>query len=111
MGSLTNFLIEGLRYIVFLFFITTSLILFFITFEISMLPVRLLILFFGYQPEKLNAVVFLMCYTVVCSLPLFYFCLSSSSLLGSSLASIGHFSSLLLTSAFIAKLPMYSLHL
>jgi len=110
-SSLTNFLIEALRYIVFLFFITNSLLLFFITFEISMLPVRLLILFFGYQPEKLNAVVFLLSYTVVCSLPLFYFCLSSSTLLGISLAGLGHFSGLLLTSAFIAKLPMYSLHL
>jgi len=109
--SLSNFLIQALRYIVFLFFITNSLLLFFITFEISMLPVRLLILFFGYQPEKLNAVVFLMGYTVVCSLPLFYFCLSCSSLLGISLSCIGHFSGLLLTSAFIAKLPMYSLHL
>merc|ERR1712212_159742 len=109
MGSLTKFLIEALRYIVFLFFITNSLLLFFITFEISMLPVRLLILFFGYQPEKLNAVVFLMRYTVVCSLPLFYFCLSSSSLLGLSLACIGHYSGLFLTSAFIAKLPMYCL--
>lgn len=110
-GSLTLFLIEALRYIVFLFFITNSLLLFFITFEISMLPVRILILFFGYQPEKLNAVVFLMSYTVVCSLPLFYFCLSSSSLLGISVSCIGSYSGLLLTSAFIAKLPMYSLHL
>jgi len=109
--SLTSFLIEVLRFIVFLFFVTNSLLLFFITFEISMLPVRLLILFFGYQPEKLNAVVFLMRYTVVCSLPLFYFCLSSSSFLGTSLACIGHYSGLLLTSAFIVKLPMYSLHL
>jgi len=110
-SSLTNFLIEALIYIVFLFFITNCLLLFFITFEISMLPVRLLILLFGYQPEKLNAVVFLVRYTVVCSLPLFYFCLTRLSLLGISLVRIGHFTGLLLTSAFIAKMPMYSLHL
>jgi len=39
------------------FIATSSLIVFFISYELSMFPVCLLILFYGYQPERLAALV------------------------------------------------------
>ena len=43
---------------------------FYILFEISLLPTLLIVLLFGYQPEKLRAGQYLLLYTVLASLPL-----------------------------------------
>jgi len=51
-------------------FTSNNLITFYIIFEATLLPIVLLILIWGYQPERLNAGIFILIYIVVSSLPL-----------------------------------------
>ena len=66
-------LFSVLMAVVFLSIKTKALIGFYIFYEISVIPVIIIILLYGYQPEKLMASLFLVIYTVVRSLPLFLF--------------------------------------
>ena len=55
---------------------------FYILFERSLLPTLLIILLFGYQPEKLQAGQYLLLYTVLASLPLLFSLLTQTIYLG-----------------------------
>ena len=52
---------------------TKSLLLFYVFFEFRIVPITLILFLFGYQPEKLQASLFLLLYTVVGSIPLLLF--------------------------------------
>nr|UPX88980.1 NADH dehydrogenase subunit 4 [Xylophagaidae sp. E81] len=52
------------------FFISSSFIIFFFFFELALVPTLWLILKWGYQPERLQAGVFMMMYTSCASMPL-----------------------------------------
>lgn len=51
-------------------FSTSSLINFYIWFEASLIPTLLIILYWGYQPERLQAGIYLIIYTITASLPI-----------------------------------------
>ena len=51
-------------------FSSTRLILFYVFFEASLIPVTVMVLGWGYQPERLQARGYLVLYTVGASLPL-----------------------------------------
>lgn len=51
-------------------FIRNNWILFYIIFEASLIPTLLLILGWGYQPERLQAGLYLIIYTIIASIPL-----------------------------------------
>lgn len=109
-ASLSSSLVTLLGLTVFLFFSTVSLFKFFISYEFSLLPISLLILLLGYQPEKLSATLFLITYTLLFSLPLLYFVAKfRGSVLG-----LGQNSNsclvFLLGLAFLVKSPLYILH-
>merc|ERR1719187_2576430 len=53
--SLLSALIFLLSLVVAVFLVTSSLFIFFLIFELSLVPVCLMIAIFGYQPEKLRA--------------------------------------------------------
>lgn len=53
-------------------FFTRNIIIFYILFEASLLPTLILVLGWGYQPERLQAGVYLIMYTVTASLPLLF---------------------------------------
>jgi len=53
-------------------FLDSSLIGFYFYFEASLIPTFLLILGFGYQPERLQAGLYLIFYTIFGSLPLLF---------------------------------------
>lgn len=76
-GCLALFLVTTLILIVMVFITTVSLFVFLVIFEFSLLPVSLLVLLLGYQPEKLSGVTWLITYTVICSSPLLYFCITN----------------------------------
>nr|YP_009926429.1 NADH dehydrogenase subunit 4 [Metacarcinus magister]QNH68772.1 NADH dehydrogenase subunit 4 [Metacarcinus magister] len=95
--------------------------LFYISFESSLIPTLILILGWGYQPERIQAGVYMLFYTLTFSLPLFgsllacfYFQgslvinLSSPVECGEFLKGLWYFSTIL---AFLVKLPMYMFHL
>lgn len=51
-------------------FISLDFIMFYLSFEAVLIPTFILILGWGYQPERLRAGIYLLFYTVFCSLPL-----------------------------------------
>lgn len=111
----------GLILVLLLYFSTNSLILFYIWFEASLAPTILLIILWGYQPERIQASIYLIIYTVTASLPLLLIlCLiysnTKSTIIITSITYIqpyinSHARALFITAAFIAKLPLFSLHL
>lgn len=70
-----------------------------------MIPILIIIFLYGYQPEKLKASLFLLLYTVVSSLPLFFF------LLYFDYNRVGLLLTLPATLGFIVKTPMFILHM
>nr|QNR04858.1 NADH dehydrogenase subunit 4 [Chorisquilla orientalis] len=102
-------------------FSSTDLFLFYISFEASLIPTLILILGWGYQPERIGAGIYMLFYTLTASLPLLvslmvlYSCGGSLTLglthevMGDSfIYSVWYMSSVF---AFIVKLPMFMFHL
>jgi len=108
--SLTCALVCLLSLIIGCFLCTYSLLVFFIIYELSLFPVSLLILLLGYQPEKINSMLYLLLYTVICSAPLLYLSVSCNSSLCSGFTTIGTYASFLVCTSFLVKSPMYTLH-
>lgn len=109
-SSLSSGLVFSLGLISFLFFTTESLLVLFVCYESSLIPVSLLILVFGYQPEKTNASFFLFIYMVVFSFPFLFFVVLYSGFISSSFSQVGSLSGLVLSLSFMAKSPLFTLH-
>nr|YP_010890232.1 NADH dehydrogenase subunit 4 [Conus litteratus]WJJ70329.1 NADH dehydrogenase subunit 4 [Conus litteratus] len=108
-------------------FICSNSLLFYFLFEASLIPTLMLILGWGYQPERLQAGMYMMIYTVAASLPLLFCILWASQkifcgemLISSTLRLHTIFTSnlwqwsllsVLVFAAFLVKLPMFSVHL
>nr|YP_010555849.1 NADH dehydrogenase subunit 4 [Cryptonema producta]UYR95081.1 NADH dehydrogenase subunit 4 [Cryptonema producta] len=104
-----------------LFFSACNWMDFFFFFEASLIPTFFLIVKWGYQPERLEASMYMMLYTVGFSLPLLmglmFFWSSMSSdmmLLAKMLGSFSYFEMnwtwLLMSLSFLVKLPIYGMH-
>nr|UWM10886.1 NADH dehydrogenase subunit 4 [Cuneopsis celtiformis] len=101
-------------------FLANSLLLFYVFFELSLIPTFLIICGWGYQPERLRASKFMVLYTVGASLPLLVFVLCLMFTSGSvSLSFLGFCDKIVKSSfvffmaivAFMVKVPMYGLHM
>nr|YP_010165779.1 NADH dehydrogenase subunit 4 [Nemoura meniscata]QRR29792.1 NADH dehydrogenase subunit 4 [Nemoura meniscata] len=99
-------------------FSTTNLFMFYLFFESSLIPTLFLILGWGYQPERLQAGVYLLFYTLLASLPLlvgiFYIYKFNDSLFIPLLYSFNISQFLIYLSlifAFLVKMPMFLVHL
>nr|ARH54021.1 NADH dehydrogenase subunit 4 [Stricticollis tobias] len=98
-------------------FIYMNLFMFYIFFEISLIPTLMLIVGWGYQPERLQAGVYLLFYTLFASLPmmisLFVYYYSNNSLEFSLLYEefYSFFMYTCMILVFLIKIPMYFLHL
>nr|AYM85059.1 NADH dehydrogenase subunit 4 [Leptacris sp. OR304] len=99
-------------------FSSLSLLSFYIFFEASLVPTLLLILGWGYQPERLQAGVYLIFYTLVASLPLllvlFSVYNSIDTLYFPLLVDFGSYYFLFyvfMILAFLVKMPMFLVHL
>nr|YP_009318476.1 NADH dehydrogenase subunit 4 [Caloenas maculata]APA17072.1 NADH dehydrogenase subunit 4 [Caloenas maculata] len=105
-------------------FSSTELMLFYISFEATLIPTLILITRWGNQPERLSAGIYLLFYTLISSLPLLVTILYlhmqigtlhltvlklTPSALNNSWADL--LSSLALLMAFMVKAPLYGLHL
>nr|YP_010486357.1 NADH dehydrogenase subunit 4 [Rivularia globosa]UVW93513.1 NADH dehydrogenase subunit 4 [Rivularia globosa]UVW93552.1 NADH dehydrogenase subunit 4 [Rivularia auriculata] len=107
-------------------FCVSSIIMFYFMFEASLLPTLMIILGWGYQPERLQAGMYMMIYTIAASLPLL-FCLVWGGLKNYSynmFLCANVFKQLylydeytwmlfylMLLLAFLVKLPMFTVHL
>ena len=94
---------------------------FYLAFERALLPTFFLILSWGYQPERVQARVYLMLYTVGARLPLLVLILSLWGRCGSTSFLLRKWALpvwwdyelcwLLLVGAFLVKMPLYCFHL
>lgn len=64
------YLVVSLLFILTLCFNSSNIILFYIWFEASLIPTVILILIWGYQPERQQAAIYFIIYTVTASLPI-----------------------------------------
>nr|YP_010000309.1 NADH dehydrogenase subunit 4 [Toxostoma redivivum]QOD96182.1 NADH dehydrogenase subunit 4 [Toxostoma redivivum] len=105
-------------------FSSSELMLFYIAFEATLIPTLILITRWGSQPERLNAGIYLLFYTLASSLPLLIAILHLHNQIGTlyfPLLKLSHpttppswtglMSSLALLLAFMVKAPLYGLHL
>lgn len=96
-----------------------DLMFFYYTFEMTLIPLFLLVIGYGGQPERLQAGLYFLFYTMVGSLPLFFSLLNYYNMVGRlnyyllwslnirAEVSIWFF----LLFGFILKLPVFTLHL
>nr|YP_009446231.1 NADH dehydrogenase subunit 4 [Anodonta cygnea]ATY40656.1 NADH dehydrogenase subunit 4 [Anodonta cygnea]QQV69675.1 NADH dehydrogenase subunit 4 [Anodonta cygnea] len=99
-------------------FSVSSLLSFYIMFEFSLIPILLIILGWGYQPERLQAGKYMLLYTVSASLPLLILIVvvlvkGGSVFWGWKFLSFegGWLMTLCASLAFLVKLPVYGFHL
>nr|APX39540.1 NADH dehydrogenase subunit 4 [Chrysolina haemoptera] len=101
----------------YLTFSSLNLFIFYLFFEISLIPVLILILGWGYQPERVEAGIYLLFYTLFMSLPmmisLFYFYMKFYSLNFSVFLEMSDnlLLYLCMNMVFFVKIPMYFIHL
>lgn len=74
-------LVLGMMICLILRFATSNVLLFYILFETTLIPIFVLIIGWGYQPERITASFFLLFYTITASLPLLLRILFTSDLL------------------------------
>jgi len=92
-------------------------LVFYILFETCLIPILVVILGWGYQPERARAGLYLLFYTIFGSLPLLVFILRCRSSAGSGYIHLtgfsvtGAISALCLSLAFLVKFPIYGAHL
>ena len=65
-----NLFVFGLIYVLLITFYVTNLLSFYFFFEASMIPTLLILMGWGYQPERLQAGLYFLFYTLLASLPL-----------------------------------------
>ena len=109
--SLVFALLSVLLTLTCVFATTSSLLIFFIRYELSLLPVLVLIFTLGYQPEKIFASLYLLCYTVIFSSPLLIFVLRVGGGLYSCFGYVSSSSLFFIALSFLVKSPLYSIHL
>nr|YP_010954701.1 NADH dehydrogenase subunit 4 [Dorcus hopei]WMW30086.1 NADH dehydrogenase subunit 4 [Dorcus hopei] len=98
-------------------FASMNLFVFYLFFEFSLIPTLILIVGWGYQPERIQAGVYLLFYTLVASLPMmvsifYYYNLNGSLDFFFFFKSVENFMFYLCMSmVFLVKMPMYFVHL
>jgi NADH-ubiquinone oxidoreductase chain 4 len=101
-------------------FLRTSLFIFYFFFESSLIPTFFLILGWGYQPERLQAGIYLLFYTLFASLPLLasifnlYYSVSTLNIymfFSFFDLSFGFYVYISIIFAFLVKMPIFIFHL
>nr|YP_010415465.1 NADH dehydrogenase subunit 4 [Ziczacella heptapotamica]USC52155.1 NADH dehydrogenase subunit 4 [Ziczacella heptapotamica] len=114
--NLFLFMCLMLSLILIIIFSSVNMLVMYIFFEFSLIPLMVLIFGWGYQPERLISGLYLFFYTLFASLPLFlliiYLYMSNGSLFFDCkyLFSLSFFFHFCLIFAFLVKLPMFMVH-
>lgn len=90
----------------------------YIWFESSLIPIIIIVILWGYQPERLQANIYIIIYTIVTSLPMLTIFIivyrlpnSPHILIYSNIIIIPKVMSVVIISGFLIKLPMFTIHL
>nr|UPX88585.1 NADH dehydrogenase subunit 4 [Paraleptophlebia submarginata] len=113
------FMVLFLLLMLYLTFSVMNLFLFYLCFESSLIPTLILIMGWGYQPERVQAGLYLLFYTLLASLPLLvgiFYILNEVETLFIPLVSGGLAEGsvllyLVMVFAFLIKMPMFLVHL
>nr|YP_009110232.1 NADH dehydrogenase subunit 4 [Pseudoxya diminuta]AIW64990.1 NADH dehydrogenase subunit 4 [Pseudoxya diminuta] len=112
------FMVLFLMVMLFCSFSSLNLLSFYIFFEASLIPTLLLILGWGYQPERLQAGVYLIFYTLFASLPLLLILIHVYKLIGTlyfplfiDFGSYYFMFYVFMILAFLVSMPMFLVHL
>nr|AFQ62261.1 NADH dehydrogenase subunit 4 [Cheironitis sp. MJTNT-2012] len=98
-------------------FASINLFVFYLFFEFSLIPTLVLIIGWGYQPERIQAGVYLLFYTLVASLPMmvsifYYYSIYGTLDLFFFFYGVSYFMFYVCTvMVFLVKIPMYFVHL
>nr|AWV83414.1 NADH dehydrogenase subunit 4 [Vagitanus terminalis] len=108
-------LILSLMILLILSFMSLNIMMFYIFFESSLIPIIIIIMGWGYQPERMNASYYLMFYTLFASLPLLlsilYLYSETMSMIMFLMNISGNFMLYLgMIMAFLVKIPMFMFH-
>nr|QVM79213.1 NADH dehydrogenase subunit 4 [Pyrrhidium sanguineum] len=101
----------------YLTFVSLNLFVFYLFFEISLVPTLLLIIGWGYQPERIEAGVYLLFYTLFVSLPMMiaiFYCYGVFNQLSFFFLSVDLNNVYLyfcMIMVFLVKIPMFMIHL
>nr|APX39831.1 NADH dehydrogenase subunit 4 [Apteropeda ovulum] len=100
----------------FITFLSLDIFIFYLFFEVSLIPTMILIFGWGYQPERLEAGLYLLFYTLLMSLPMmvivFYLYYQNNSLYFLFLNLVAYeFIYIFMNMVFFVKIPMFFLHL
>nr|APX39961.1 NADH dehydrogenase subunit 4 [Chilotomina oberthuri] len=115
--TLFNFVVLILLFSLYLTFSSTNMFIFYLFFEVSLIPTLLLIMGWGYQPERLEAGLYLLFYTMIFSLPMmvviFYIYYYSGGLtyLIMSFQLEETLVFVCMNMVFFVKIPMFFIHL
>nr|YP_010403039.1 NADH dehydrogenase subunit 4 [Plutella armoraciae]UQV94841.1 NADH dehydrogenase subunit 4 [Plutella armoraciae] len=117
----SNFFLMNIIFLLIMLYMTFSvmnLFLFYFFFEGSLIPTLLLIMGWGYQPERIQAGLYLLFYTLFASLPLFmsiFFIFDKMNFLMMYMLKFYNFNMYMLyvsmILSFLVKMPMYFTHL
>nr|QRW36236.1 NADH dehydrogenase subunit 4 [Deronectes angusi] len=116
--SLFLFILLILLMLLYITFSSMNLFLFYLFFESSLIPTLFLIMGWGYQPERLQAGIYLLFYTLFASLPMmvgifyyynYYYSLDFFFFLDIFMFNMFMYISMIF--AFLVKMPMYLVHL
>lgn len=94
-------------------FTTRKLFLFYVVFELRLVPILLMILFFGTQPERLSAGLYFVIYTMVLSLPFIgsvLLVLPQQCFVIKTKMGVSLILSVLLIAPFLVKIPVLGVH-
>nr|APX40481.1 NADH dehydrogenase subunit 4 [Chaetocnema pelagica] len=112
-----NFIIVILMIALYMTFSSMNLFIFYLFFEISLIPTLILIIGWGYQPERLEAGIYLLFYTMLMSLPMFIMIMYLYKINGSLFFLLLNkplnygYMYIMINMVFFVKMPMFFLHL
>ena len=109
-GRLLSELTYTLLLVIVIFFLCQKSITFYVLFELSLIPTLIIVFFFGYQPEKLQARIYLLLYTVFSSLPLLLVFIRNKTFMHFINHSYIWWFTVVITLGFRVKTPLYLVH-
>nr|DAC76917.1 TPA_asm: NADH dehydrogenase subunit 4 [Pseudomyrmex concolor] len=102
-----------------MFFCSSSLLMMYLFFELSLIPTYLVIVYWGYNPERLSASFYLLIYMLLVSLPFLFYIYYVLMDFGSltfcicdlyTFKYVGWWDYLVMTGSFLIKMPIYMFH-
>lgn len=105
----------SIYFMLFICFTFFNMLLFYISFELIFMLIFIFVLSWGYRPERLQASLYIVFYTIVVSFPLFVFLVISDSLFilrkFETFSRIEGYWWFFIFLVFLVKLPVYGVHL